>query len=59
MLTCGEGAEKLQSIVRLDEESRKIGSSGGNRSFPKMKGEDKKHEIRFKQIERTLKNKNL
>ncbi len=26
--------------------------------FPKMKGEDKKREIRFKQIERTLKNKN-
>ncbi len=30
-----------------------------HRSFPKMKGDDKKHEIRFKQIERTLKNKNL
>ncbi|EEK50782.1 MULTISPECIES: hypothetical protein [Bacillus] len=59
MLTCGEGAEKLQSVVRLDKESRKIGSSGGHRSFPKMKGDDKKHEIRFKQIERTLKNKNL
>ena len=26
-----------------------------HRSFPKMKGDDKKHEIRFKQIERTLK----
>ena len=24
--------------------------------FPKMKGDDKNHEIRFKQIERTLKN---
>ncbi|MGR5953720.1 hypothetical protein ACT7DP_23690 [Bacillus paranthracis] len=24
-----KGAEKLQSIVRLNEESRKIGSSGG------------------------------
>ncbi len=43
--------------MRLDEELRKIGSSGGHRSFPKMKGDDKKHEIRFKQIERTLKNK--
>ena len=27
--------------------------------FPKMKGDDKKREIRFKQIERTLRNKNL
>ena len=45
--------------MRLDEELRKIGSSGGHGSFPKMKGYDKKHEIRFKQIERTLKNKNL
>ncbi len=43
--------------MRLDEELRKIGSSGGQGSFPKMKGDDKKHEIRFKQIERTLKNK--
>lgn len=41
--------------MRLDEELRKIGSSGGQGSFPKMKGDDKKHEIRFKQIERTLK----
>ncbi|WP_255260178.1 hypothetical protein [Bacillus cereus] len=31
----------------------------GHRSFPKMKGDDKKYEIRFKQIERKLKNKNL
>ncbi|MDA1906665.1 MULTISPECIES: hypothetical protein [Bacillus cereus group] len=51
---CGKGAEKLQSIVRLNEELRKIGSSRGHRSFPKMKVDDKKHEIRFKQIERTL-----
>ncbi len=41
--------------MRLDKESRKIGSSGGHRSFPKIKGDDKKHEMRFKQIERTLK----
>lgn len=27
--------------------------------FPKMKGDDKKREICFKQIERALKNKNL
>ncbi|GAB6489008.1 hypothetical protein bcgnr5385_01330 [Bacillus cereus] len=27
--------------------------------FPKMKGDDKKREIRFKQIEWALKNKNL
>lgn len=27
--------------------------------FPKMEGFDQKREIRFKQIERTLKNKNL
>ncbi|ACK88516.1 conserved hypothetical protein [Bacillus cereus W] len=30
-----------------------------NLLFLKMKGDDKKREIRFKQIERTLKNKNL
>ncbi len=29
-----------------------------NLLFPKMKGDDKKREIRFKQIERTLKIKN-
>ncbi|WP_260859317.1 hypothetical protein [Bacillus thuringiensis] len=29
--------------------------AGGIVLFPKMKGDDKNHEIRFKQIERTLK----
>jgi len=41
--------------VRSDEKSRKTGSSGSIVLFPKMKGDDKNHEIRFKQIERTLK----
>ncbi|WP_257153096.1 ArpU family transcriptional regulator [Bacillus nitratireducens] len=41
--------------MRSDEKSRRTGSSGGIVLFPKMKGDDKNHEIRFKQIERTLK----
>lgn len=41
--------------MRPDEKSRRTGSSSGRCSFPKMKGDEKNHEIRFKQIERTLK----
>ena len=41
--------------MRPDEESRRTSSSWVCCSFPKMKGDDKNHEIRFKQIERTLK----
>ncbi|MEI2312547.1 hypothetical protein MN033_10790 [Bacillus nitratireducens] len=41
--------------MRPDEKSRRAGSSGGIILSPKMKGDDKNHEIRFKQIERTLK----
>ncbi|KKZ92890.1 hypothetical protein B4147_2126 [Bacillus wiedmannii] len=45
--------------MRPDEESRRTGSSGDIVLFPQMKGDDNKYEICFKQIERTLKNKNL
>ncbi|AYF06473.1 MULTISPECIES: ArpU family phage packaging/lysis transcriptional regulator [Bacillus] len=40
--------------VRMKNQEEQA-QAGGIVFFPKMKGDDKNHEIRFKQIERTLK----
>ncbi|SCN41586.1 ArpU family phage packaging/lysis transcriptional regulator [Bacillus wiedmannii] len=40
--------------VRMKNQEEQA-QAGGIVLFPKMKGDDKNHEIRFKQIERTLK----